>query len=236
MQFEVQQTIIPPPVVPPTSFWEDVQAVPLVVGVAAAIVVMAILVVPILLVVVAWENRLRLVGPVRRRLGYPPLPEPPPVAAEQTVLLRRGPLELLGIEQLEPDREKLGPEFRAWLDQWEELASQEQHYPGLHRLQTQPEIAGLHGQLVSDLAREWPGGMFLQFVEPRPGQTPASTTWLAYLEFATLRWERVAETHGYYLLPQHLESGLAFNPELFRGVDSLGAELVLRVQAGPGEY
>lgn len=230
MQFEVQQTLIPPPVAPPTSLWEDVKALPLMVGFIVVAVPIALVVVPIavliVLLVAAWEKvQQQLIWPIRKWLGYP-LPVVPVVAEEPTVLLRHAQLELVGIQQEQEDME---PAFRELFHKWEETTLHEQYYPGLYRLHTRPEIPGLHGQLVGDLCREWPEGVFLQLVEAQPSQLPASTTWLVYLEFATLRWERVAEAHNYYLLADDSEP----EPGLFRGVDSLGATIELRVQAEP---
>ncbi|MFD2783964.1 hypothetical protein [Hymenobacter rubripertinctus] len=118
-----------------------------------------------------------------------------------------------------------GPEFGAWLEQWGYL-EEEEIVPSLYRLQTKPEVPGLHGQLVSDLCREWPEGIFLQLVESRPGQIPAATTWLVYLDFTTLQWERLTETADYYLLP----NAAGAEHGLFEGLSLTQGRLELRVQ------
>ncbi|NVO84597.1 hypothetical protein [Hymenobacter terrestris] len=223
MPFTVQKTITPPPVFPGTTTWEYVKAAPLLVGGVAAAVLMGIVVLPILLVLGTREKLAQLIRNGRQRLGYPSLPVPPPEVEEPAVLFRNGQLELIGIYQ---EREEVGAELLDLFNKWEELASQEQYYPSLYLLQTIPEIPGLHGQIVSDLCREWSDGLFLQLVEPHPEQEPAGTTWLMYLELATLRWHRVVETNDYYLHPE------ASEPEhgAFDGLNPAGEKLELRVQ------
>ncbi|MCA8830677.1 hypothetical protein [Hymenobacter pini] len=126
----------------------------------------------------------------------------------------------------EEDWETQGKEFRDWLDLWGELEHEFGRYPGLFRLHTEPEIPGLHQQLVSDLCRLDAAGVFLQLLEPRPNQQLAGTSWLVYLEFATRQWQRVAETGGFYLLPDAVGESYQFS-----GIQAGGSRL--EVQAYP---
>ncbi|WP_147320716.1 hypothetical protein [Hymenobacter lapidiphilus] len=169
-----------------------------------------------------WSAGSKIILPIRKLFGYQPPPEPPPIPEVPVVLFQNEQLRLLITEQ---ESGAVSREFERWFEAWDDLEDQG-HFPGLYRLHTAPEIPGLHGQLVSDLCREWPAGLFLQLVEPHPGQEPAGTTWLIYLELATLRWHQVVETNDYYLHPDAvgLEHGA------FEGLNPAGNKLELRVQ------
>ncbi|GAB3222443.1 hypothetical protein GCM10027346_00230 [Hymenobacter seoulensis] len=96
--------------------------------------------------------------------------------------------------------------------------------PGVRRLITTPEIPGLHSQLVGALCREWPDGIFLQLFEPTFNQPSAGTSWLVYLELATLSLHKLEEVGGFYLSAKYTEHGL------FEGKDANGAAVQFRVE------
>ncbi len=222
MPFTVQQTIILPPPGPPTSWWKDVPGLAL----------MALIAIPVLLIGVGalvvmgigygiWNAGAKMILPIRKLFGYQPPPESPPVPEMPVVLFQNEQLRLLITDQ---ESEAVSREFEQWFEAWDYLEDQGR-FPGLYCLHTEPEIAGLHGQLVSDLCHECPAGLFLQLIAPQHGQEPAGTTWLIYLELATLRWHRVVETNDYYLHPEAagLEQGT------FEGLNPAGKKLELRV-------
>lgn len=105
-----------------------------------------------------------------------------------------------------------------WRNEYEEL--------NLKRLLTQPEVTGLHQQLIGPFCQERNGGLFLQLFEPvTTSDEPAGTSWLVYLNYTTLTWERVEEVGPGYLevSPNDLDLLLAdFND---------GSQLWLRVDA-----
>ncbi|OWP62608.1 hypothetical protein CDA63_13280 [Hymenobacter amundsenii] len=224
MPFTVQQTIIPLPPGPPTSWWKD----------APGLVLLALIAIPVLLVGIGallvlgvgygvWSAGSRIILPIRQLLGYQPPPEPPPISEVHVVLFENEQLRLLITEQ---ESGAVSREFELWFESWG-YQEQQEYCPSLYLLQTIPEIPGLHGQIVSDLCREWSDGLFLQLIEPLPGQVPPATTWLVHLAFATQHWELVAEVGDYYLLPD------APDPEqqdLFVGVHSEWKRLQVRVQ------
>ncbi|RPD44566.1 hypothetical protein DNI29_20760 [Hymenobacter sediminis] len=105
-----------------------------------------------------------------------------------------------------------------WRDEYEELS--------LKRLLTQPEIAGLHRQLIGPLCKEWNGGLFLQVFEPTmTSGKPAGTSWLVYLNYSTLTWERVEEVG-----PAYLEVS-SNDPGMLQADCNDGSQLWLRIDA-----
>lgn len=227
MPFTVHKTTIPPPPVPPTFWWKEAPSQVLIVLVA----------IPVMLVGAAalliggagyglWQAGAEIILSIRKQFGYQPPPEAPPVLPEPEVMFQNAQIRLLTTEQ---EWDAMGRDFEMWLEHWTDVEHQCGNFAGLHRLQTEPEVVGLHGQLVSDLCREASEGLFLQLVEPRPGQNPAGTTWLVYLDFATLQWEQVTEVGEYYLLPAATET----EPGLFEGIRPGWEQLELRVQT-PG--
>ncbi|SDX46135.1 hypothetical protein [Hymenobacter psychrophilus] len=223
MPFTVQQTIIPPPPVPPTSWWKDASSSVLLVLMAIPVVIIGIGALLVLGIGYGvWSAGAKIILPIRKLFGYQPPPGPPPIPEVPVVLFQNEQLRLLTTEQ---ESGAVSREFEIWWEAWDGLEDRG-HFPGLYRLHTAPEIAGLHGQLVCELCREWSDGLFLQLIEPLPGQVPPATTWLIYLELATLRWHRVVETNDYYLHPNTpgLEQGA------FEGLNPAGKKLELRVQ------
>ena len=223
MPFTVHKTTIPPPPVPPSFWWKE----------APSLVLIVLVAIPVMLVGAAalliggagyglWQAGAEIILSIRKQFGYQPPPEAPPVPQEPEVMFQNAQIQLLTTWQ---EAEDISPEFDTWFEGWADLHGPVAS-PGLYHLQTEPEVPDLHSQLVSDLCREVPGGVFLQLVEPRPGQTPAGTTWLVYLEFATLHWEQVAETGDYYLLP----NAPGAEPGLFEGLSLTQGRLELRVQ------
>ncbi|GAB2787424.1 hypothetical protein GCM10027175_27480 [Hymenobacter latericoloratus] len=126
----------------------------------------------------------------------------------------------LSIVDLDLDlEEEVGVDFSDWC--YDTLGA---YSPGVSRLLTTPEISGLHGQLVGTLCREWPDGIFLQLFEPTIRQPSTGTSWLVYLEFATLRWNKLEEVGGFYLSANYAEHGL------FDGQDADGVVIQFRVE------
>ena len=217
-----EKTIVPPPVYPPTPWPEQVKNVLLLALIAVPVMVFLLVGVVVGVVVMGREAGGKLLLRARQLLGHQPALVPPPEPEPPEEILRNAQVRLLLMGE---DWEEYGPEFSAWYDLWAELEHEYGNFPGFYRLHTEPEIPGLHGQLVSDLCRETPEGLFLQVLELRPGQEPAATSWLVFLEFATLGHQRVAETGDFYLLP-HAE----ITPGLFEGIRADGSRLVLQVQ------
>ncbi|RSK50237.1 hypothetical protein [Hymenobacter rigui] len=208
---------------PPTRWPEHVKN-----GLLLVVVIAPLLLLLVVAGVVAgagylmWDARQKAWLALRRTLGYQPPPPPLPEPEQPKELLVNDQLRLLTTEA---DWETNGPEFREWLYLWGELEDEFGRYPSLFCLHTEPEISGLHGQLITDLCRTDAAGVFLQLLEPRPGQQPAGTSWLGYLEFATRQWQYVTETSDFYLLPE--EAGGPYN---FSGIQVGGGRLTLQAQ------
>lgn len=127
--------------------------------------------------------------------------------------------EQLTLSSVDVDlEEEVGEAFSEWY-----LDALGPYSPGISRLITTPEIPGLHGQLVGALCREWPDGIFLQLFEPTINQSSAGTSWLVYLEFATLSLHKLEEVGGFYLSADYAEHGL------FNGQDADGAVMQFQV-------
>ncbi|AHJ98089.1 hypothetical protein [Hymenobacter swuensis] len=219
--FVREKTVVPPPVHPLTPWPEQLKNTLLLALMVVPVIVFLLVGAVVGVVVMGREAGGKLLLRTRQLLGHQPAPVPPePELPEESFRNAQVRLLLTG-----EDWENYGPEFSAWYDLWAELEHEYGNLPGFYRLHTEPEIPDLHGQLVSDLCRETPEGLFLQVLELRPGQEPAATSWLVFLEFATLRHQRVAETGDFYLLP-HAEA----TPDRFEGIRADGSRLVLQVQ------
>lgn len=221
LNFTIQKCIQLPVPQPPTPWPEHVKnGVLLVLFIAPLLLLLAVAGVVAGACYLLWEACQKGWLSLRRTLGYqppqPPLPEP----EQPKELLVNDHIRLLTTEE---DWEAQDREFSEWVDLWGELEHEFGHYPGLFRLHSEPEILGLHGQLITDLCRPDAVGVFLQLLEPRAGQQPAGTSWLVYLEFATGQWQRVTETDDFYLLPEE-----ASGPYNFSGIQAGGGQLTLQ--------
>lgn len=220
--FCVQQTLVPPPVHLPTPWLEQVRNWLLLALMVVPAMLFLLAGVVIGVVVMGREAGEKLLLQIRQLLGHQPAPVPPPEPELPEEIFHNAQVRLLLIGE---DWEDYGPEFSAWYDLWAELEHEFGNFPGLYRLHTEPEIPGLHGQLVSDLCRQMPDGLFLQVLELRLGQEPAATSWLVFLEFTMLHHQRVVEAGDFYLLP-HAETTYG----QFEGIRADGSRLELRVQ------
>ncbi|GAB3294860.1 hypothetical protein [Hymenobacter tenuis] len=170
---------------------------------------------------VVWEAKNKLVGFCQHLLGQMPIALEP-VAPPEVEELFHNEFVHLWLENL--DEDGLDQEFTNWREQWDELEFQG-HSPLTGRLLTKPEVVGLHGQLASTLCREGANGVFMQLLEPLPGQVPPATSWLVHLEFASLKWQCLAETKEFYLLPNETA-----DPSIFKGVNTYSGEVEIQVE------